>query len=210
MSGSRPRCVVADDHPALVSAVVDLLDETGFDVVATADDGQAALAAAAGAAPDLALVDYRMPRLGGGELVRRLRDACPEARIAVYTAEADASVVCEVLDAGAHAVVLKESPLGDLVRALESILVGRPYVDAALAGLALDGRLAPGGVPVLTTRELEVLQLLAEGLSHEAIASRLEIGSETVRTHARKAAGRLGARTRTQAVASAIRLGLIS
>jgi two-component system, NarL family, nitrate/nitrite response regulator NarL len=207
---SLPRCIVADDHPALVTAVVDLLGANGYDVVGTANDGQAALTAATDAAPDLALVDYRMPRLHGGELVRRLRQACPTARVAVYTAEADSSVVAEVLDAGAEAVVLKESPLGDLVRALDSVLAGRPYVDAALASVAFDGRLKAVGAPALTSRELEVLELLSEGLSHQAIARRLDIGSETVRTHARKAAGRLGAKTRTQAVASAIRLRLIA
>src|SRR5688572_5675392 len=205
---SLRRCIVADDHPALVSAVVDLLEEHGYDVAATAHDGTAALAAAAQHEPDLALVDYRMPRLSGGELVRRLRKACPQTRVAVYTAEADPRVVTEVLDAGAQAVVLKESPLGDLVRALDSVLSGRPYVDAALASIAIAGRNTVA--PALTPRELEVLELLAEGLSHEAIAQRLDIGSETVRTHARKAAGRLGAKTRTQAVASAIRLRLIA
>jgi DNA-binding NarL/FixJ family response regulator len=204
------RCIVADDHPALVSAVVDLLAEHGFDVAATASDGQLALAAAVEHEPELALVDYRMPRLGGGELVRRLRETCPATRVAVYTAETDPRIVTEVLDAGAQAVVLKESPLGDLVRALDSVLTGRPYVDAALASVALDRSRAGGTAPALTARELEVLELLAEGLSHEAIAQRLGIGSETVRTHARKAAGRLGAKTRTQAVASAIRLRLIA
>lgn len=204
------RCIVADDHPALVTAVVDLLGEHGYEVAAVAHDGSAALTAATEHQPDLALVDYRMPRLYGGELVRRLRDACPQTRVAVYTAEADPKVVTEVLNAGAQAVVLKESPLGDLLRALESLLSGRPYVDAALASIAIEGRAKAEGAPVLTVREVEVLELLAEGLSHQAIAQRLEIGSETVRTHARKAAGRLGAKTRTQAVASAIRLRLIA
>jgi DNA-binding NarL/FixJ family response regulator len=206
---SLTRCIVADDHPALVTAVVDLLSENGYDVVSTAGNGDAALAAATELEPELALVDYHMPRLSGGELVRQLREACPGLRVAVYTAEADARVVTEVLDAGAEAVVLKESPLGDLVRALDSILAGRPYVDAALASVAIDGRIRVGA-PTLTTREIEVLELLAAGLSHQAIADRLDIGSETVRTHARKAAGRLGAKTRTQAVASAIRLRLIA
>jgi two-component system nitrate/nitrite response regulator NarL len=206
---SLVRCIVADDHPALLSAVVDLLEEHGYDVAASVHNGEAALAAVAEHEPDLALVDYRMPRLGGGELVRRLRTVCAGTRVAVYTAETDPRVVTEVLDAGARAVVLKESPLGDLVRALDSVLAGRPYVDAALASVAIGGR-PDGAAPALTPRELEVLELLAEGLSHEAIAQRLDIGSETVRTHARKAAGRLGARTRTQAVASAIRLRLIA
>jgi DNA-binding NarL/FixJ family response regulator len=206
---SAPRCIVADDHPALVAALVDLLGDNGFDVVAAAYDGRAALRAARASAPDVALVDFRMPQLGGTELVRQLRAACPETRVAVYTAETDPAVVTAVLTAGADAVVLKESPVTDLVRALRSVLSGRPYVDAALATAAIEGRTRVGPAPELTPRELEVLTLLAEGLSHEAIGRRLDIGAETVRTHARKAADRLGARTRTQAVASAIRLRLL-
>jgi two-component system, NarL family, nitrate/nitrite response regulator NarL len=206
---AKPRCILADDHPALVAALVDLLEANGYEVVATARDGLAALEAARVSAPDVALVDFRMPHLAGAELVRRLRASSPGTRIAVYTAETDPEVVTAVLTAGADAVVLKESPLTDLLRALGSVLAGRPYVDAALAGAAIAGRARGRGTPNLTPREVEVLGLLAEGLSHEAIAKRLEIGPETVRTHARKAADRLGARTRTHAVATAIRQKLL-
>jgi DNA-binding NarL/FixJ family response regulator len=122
-------------------------------------------------------------------------------RVAVYTADADERVVSAALAAGADAVVLKEAPLPDLIRALEAALDGRTYVDPALAPL--------GGAPELRPRELDVLRLLADGLSHEAIGERLEITAETVRSHVRKASARLGASTRTQAVASALRLGLI-
>lgn len=203
-----PRCVIADDHPGLVAAVGDYLDEHGYQVVARAGDGLSALAHIAEHRPELALVDYRMPRCSGGELVRRIKDASPQTRVAVYTADADERVVAEALAAGADGVVLKEAPLPDLVRALSSIERGRPYVDPGLAVAAL-GR-APGRSGTqLTERELEVLSLLAEGLSHEEIGQRLQIAAETVRTHARKAAERLGARTRTQAVASAIRSGIL-
>jgi two-component system nitrate/nitrite response regulator NarL len=206
---AAPRCILADDHPALVAALVDLLEQNGYDVVATAHDGLSALEAARLAAPDVAVVDFRMPHLAGAELVRRLRMASPRTRIAVYTAETDPEVVTAVLTAGADAVVLKESPLTDLLRAIGSVLAGRPYVDAALASAAIAGRARGRGTPDLTAREVEVLGLLAEGLSHDAIAKRLEIGPETVRTHARKAADRLGARTRTHAVATAIRQKLL-
>jgi DNA-binding NarL/FixJ family response regulator len=200
------RCLLADDHPALVAAVGDFLSEQGFEVVGPAGDGWQALALADGERPELALVDFRMPRLAGGELVARIKEVSPATRVAVYTADADDRVVAEALGAGADAVVLKEAPLADLVRALTSILGGRPYLDPALADATFGGR---AGSTQLTTRELEVLTLLAEGLSHEEIGRRLEIAGETVRTHARKAADRLGARTRTQAVATAIRLGFL-
>ena len=99
--------------------------------------------------------------------------------------------------------MLKEAPLADLVRALEAALAGGSYLDPALQR---DG--VPSGK--LTARELDVLRLLAEGLQHEEIGRRLGISSETVRTHLRKASDRLGATTRTQAVATALRLGLIA
>jgi DNA-binding NarL/FixJ family response regulator len=205
MSTPIARCLVADDHPALVSAVADFLTDQGFEVIGPAADGAQALAAAESARPELALVDYRMPRSGGRELVRRLKELSPTTQVAVYTAEANEQVVADALAAGADAIVLKEAPLLDLVRALRSILDGHPYVDPALAGAAL----GVGRGPRLTAREADVLRLLAEGLTHEEIGERLDIASETVRTHARKAAERLGAKTRTQAVATAIRLELI-
>ncbi|HVM17233.1 MAG TPA: response regulator transcription factor [Gaiellaceae bacterium] len=206
MNGARATCLLADDHPALLVAVREFLDEHGFEIVAAVGDGDAAVAAAVAHAPAAAVVDYRMPRCGGRQLLRRLREASPETRLAVYTAEADQQLVAEALEAGADAIVLKEAPLLDLVRALVSVVEGRRYVDPALAMHVLE----PQSQTVsLTPRELDVLTLLAEGLSHEQIGERLQIGSETVRTHARKAADRLGARTRTQAVARAIRLRLL-
>ena len=197
------RCLVADDHPALTAAVSQYLEGCGFTVVGPAPDGRRALALARAEQPELAVVDYRMPRLAGIELVQALRDAAPATAVCVYTAEGDAALADGVLTAGAAAVVLKESPLADLADALEAARAGRTYVDPALRG-------GPRRRGSLTERELDVLRLLAEGLPHEEIGRRLGIGSETVRTHLRKASERLGASTRTQAVATALRLGLIS
>jgi len=198
-----PRCLIADDHPALTSAVSAYVSENGFEVVGPVADGQRAVALAADERPELALVDFRMPRLAGVELVAKLREVSPDTRVVVYTADADEQIATDVLAAGASALVLKEAPLADLVRALESTLAGGSYLDPALTRIA-----APA--TRLTQRELDVLGLLAEGLPHEEIGRRLGISSETVRTHLRKASDRLGASTRTQAVATALRLGLIA
>jgi DNA-binding NarL/FixJ family response regulator len=198
-----PRCLVADDHPALARAVCDYLSENGFEIVGSASDGRRALTLALETKPDVALIDYRMPLLSGSELVRQLRQATPATAIAVYTADADEAVAHEVIEAGAVALVLKEAPLADLVRALEAARAGVIYLDPALQ------RPGPAN-ETLTARELDVLRLLAEGLQHEQIGSRLGITAETVRSHVRKASDRLGATTRTQAVATALRLGLIT
>jgi DNA-binding NarL/FixJ family response regulator len=200
---SDPRCLIADDHPALTAAVSGYLAENGFEIVGPVSDGPRAVALASEEKPDVALIDYRMPRLAGLELVRALREASPETRIVVYTADGDERLATEVLGAGAVALVLKEAPLADLVRALGAALAGGSYIDPALTKSS-----SPSGK--LTPRELDVLGLLAEGLQHEEIGRRLGISSETVRTHLRKASDRLGATTRTQAVATALRLGLIS
>jgi DNA-binding NarL/FixJ family response regulator len=198
-----PTCLLADDHPALTVAIASYLNENGFDVVGPVADGRRAVALAEKTTPELAVVDYRMPRLAGVELIRALHEVSPETRIAVYTADADETLAYGVLGAGAVAIVLKEAPLADLVRALEAALAGNSYIDPALAKPA-----KPNGN--LTQREIDVLCLLADGLQHEEIGRRLGISSETVRTHLRKASDRLGAATRTQAVATALRLGLIS
>jgi DNA-binding NarL/FixJ family response regulator len=200
---SDTRCLIADDHPALTSAVSSYLSENGFEIVGPAPDGRRAVALAAEKKPDLALVDYRMPRLMGVELIAALREASPETRICVYTADGDEKLADDVLGAGAVGLVLKEAPLADVVRALEAILAGGSYLDPAVPRTT-------GRKGKLTERELAVLGLLAEGLQHEEIGRRLGISSETVRTHLRKACDRLGAATRTQAVATALRMGLIA
>jgi DNA-binding NarL/FixJ family response regulator len=202
-----PRCLIADDHPALVAAVADFLCENGFDIVATAPDGPAAVLATREHTPDAVLLDYRMPRLSGAELVRELRKAAPRAAVVVYTADADDRLVEEALGAGAAAIVLKEAPVADVARALGAVLAGGSYVDPALGIVSLTtGRVASE----LTRREADVLTLLAEGFTYEEIGRRLAISPETVRTHLQKASERLGASTRTHAVATAIRLGLIA
>jgi len=198
---NEPRCLIADDHPALTSAVSTYLADSGFEIVGPVPDGPRALALAQSEQPELALVDYRMPRLSGAELIAALHDAAPATRICVYTADADEQLAREALAAGASALVLKEAPLGELARALEAILAGESYLDPALA---------PAGPGPLTGREVAVLELLAEGLPHEEIGRRLGISAETVRSHLRKACDRLGATTRTQAVAKALRMGLIT
>jgi DNA-binding NarL/FixJ family response regulator len=196
-----PRCLLADDHPALTAAVSAYLSENGFDVVGPAPDGRRAVQLAADERPEVAVVDLRMPRLSGLDLVSALREAAPDTKLVIYTADADEHLAQDVIAAGANAVVLKEAPLADLVRALEAALRGASYLDPALTRSASSA---------LTKREIDVLELLAEGLQHEEIGRRLGISSETVRTHLRKACDRLGAATRTQAVATALRLGLIA
>ena len=205
-ASSNPTCVVADDHPALLGAVVSYLDASGFDVIGTAQDGARACSVIQELQPDVALVDFRMPRVSGAALVAQLREESPQVRLLVYTADAEENDVTAILSAGASGIILKEAPLIDLIRALNSALAGGTYVDPGLATAATS---PPGRSRALTAREVDVLALLAEGLSYEQIGLRLTISGETVRTHVRKATDRLGAGTTTEAVATAIRKRLI-
>jgi DNA-binding NarL/FixJ family response regulator len=203
---SNPTCVVADDHPVLLGAVVSYLSVSGFEVIGTAENGAQACSMIQELQPDVALVDFRMPRVSGPALVARLREESPGVRLLVYTADAEQEDVTAILAAGASGIVLKEAPMIDLIRALNSALEGRAYVDP---GLATAATTPPGRSRALTAREVDVLALLAEGLSYEQIGLRLSISGETVRTHVRKATDRLGAGTTTEAVATALRKRLI-
>jgi two-component system response regulator DesR len=148
-----------------------------------------------------------MPRISGIEVARRSRRSSPDTSIMLYTAYGDRALLMEALDAGARGFLLKEAPLGDLVRAVETVAGGGVYVDPVLAGVVAS---ATDKLPALTQRERDVLRLLADGLSNEEIGQRLFISAETVRTHVRKAMAKLDADTRTQAVATALRQSIIA
>ncbi len=201
-------CVIADDHPAMLTAVAEVLVKSGVDVVGRAADGQDALEQIEAKQPRVALVDVRMPRLSGIELAKRAATVAPNTSIVFYTAYGDRALLSEALDVGARGFVLKEAPLPDLVRAVERVAAGEAYVDPVLAGILVSAQ--SDKVPSLTQREREVLRLLADGLSNEEIGKRLFISPETVRTHVRKAMAKLDSDTRTQAVATALRQSLIS
>lgn len=206
---TRITAVIADDHPAMLTAVCEVLAEAGIEIVGRAQNGEDALAKIVARRPDVALVDVRMPRLGGVEVAREAVRQAPETGIVFYTAYGDRALVLEALDVGVRGFVLKEAPLQDLVRAIEIVARGGTYVDPVLAGLVATSRL-DGGLPALSQREREVLRLLADGLSNEEIGKRLFISPETVRTHVRKAMEKLDADTRTEAVATALRQKLIA
>jgi DNA-binding NarL/FixJ family response regulator len=202
-------CIVADDHPAMVEAVAEVLTENGYSVVGRARDGQEALQKIETRRPQIALVDVRMPRLGGIELARRAATSAPDTAVVLYTGYGERALLLEAMDAGARGFLLKEAPLGDLVRAMEIVVRGGTYVDPVLAGYLASPNVAEK-LPNLTQRERDVLRLLSDGLSNEEIGKRLFISPETVRTHVRKAMDKLNADTRTQAVATALRQSLIA
>jgi DNA-binding NarL/FixJ family response regulator len=202
-------CIVADDHPAMVEAVAEILADAGVSVVGRARDGEEALSKIEVRKPTVALVDIRMPRVGGIEVARRAAALSPSTAVILYTAYGDRALLIEALDAGARGFVLKEAPLSDIVRAVELVAAGGTYVDPVLAGFLASAH-ATDKLPSLTQRERDVLRLLADGMTNEEIGRKLFISPETVRTHVRKAMAKLDADTRTQAVATALRQSLIA
>jgi DNA-binding NarL/FixJ family response regulator len=202
-------CVVADDHPAVLEAVAEFLVQAGIEVIARARDGEEALEKIEQRKPQVALVDVRMPKLGGIEVTRRAQRSTPETSILLYTGYGDRALLTEALDVGVRGFVLKEAPMDDLIRAIQSVATGGTYVDPVLAGTLAASSIG-NKLPELTQRERDVLRLLADGLANEEIGKRLYISAETVRTHVRKAMDKLDADTRTQAVARALRDRLIA
>ena len=202
---SARTCLLADDHPAVIAFVRGVIEEHGLKIVGPATTGPEALALARDQRPSVALVDLRMPGVDGFELIADLLAVLPDLRIAIYTAEADAEVAHGALSAGARAVVLKDAPVADLRRVLAVLEDGGSYLDPALAGETLSGE-ALESRPKLTEREMLGREQVLDSMD---IGEQLSLGPETVRTHVRKASKRLKASTRTQVVATALRLGLI-
>ena len=204
------RCVIADDHPAIIDAVSRYLAEVDdVEIVAQAQDGDEALALIQEHAPDVAIVDIRMPGTGGIDIARKLSAEGSTTAVILYTGHGERSLLLEALDAGARGFLVKEAPLDDLARAIRTIGDGGTYVDPALAGV-LAGPQATDRLPTVTKREREILRLLADGLRNEEVARQLEISPLTVRTHVKNAMQKLEADTRTEAVAKALRDSLIS
>jgi two-component system, NarL family, nitrate/nitrite response regulator NarL len=205
---STVTCVIADDHPPIVDAAMRYLTAAGFVVVATAHTGEQALEAVERHAPSVCIADVQMPHVGGLELVRRVTRLAPNTAVLLYSGFSDRALVMDALDAGARGFALKDGPLDDLARAVDLVAAGKVYIDPVLAGTlagAGDRSRAP-----LSPREREVLRLLAAGGSYGEIGSTLFLSPDTVRAHAHKAMTKLGARTRTEAVAVALRNALIA
>ena len=202
-------CVVADDHPPILDCLVRFLSAAGFDVLATAPDGVRALDLVVSLGPLVCIADVRMPKLDGLELSREIAKSAPQTAVLLYSGVSDQGLVSDALDAGARGFALKDAPLEDLGRAIDTVASGGMYVDPVLAAALASSRRTDVRTG-LSEREREVLRMLAEGGSYAEIGSTLYLSPDTVRAHSQRAMTKLGARTRTQAVAVALRDGLVA
>jgi DNA-binding NarL/FixJ family response regulator len=200
--------VFADDHPPLREALAAILPQHGIDVVAVASDGEEAVTVITAHQPSVAILDVMMPRLDGIEVARRVARVAPETGVVLYTGYGDRSFLLDGLRAGALGFVSKGAPTDELIRAIELVADGEPYVDPQVAAAVVSVSVE-AGLPALSPRERDILRLLSEGKSNAEVGEALHIAPDTVRTYVRRAMKKLEAETRTQAVAIAIRLSLI-
>ncbi len=218
--GDAPlRVLLADDQRLVRESLATMLGLLGgIELVATAADGEEAVRLAVEHAPDVALMDLRMPRVDGIEATRRLRERAPAVRVIALTTFADDESVLGALRAGARGYLTKDAGAEDIRRALFAVASGEATLDpavqhhvvAALAGEGAAGG-GPGGDELpdgLTPREAQVLGLIAQGLTNHEIAERLFVSPTTVKSHVNHLFAKTGVRDRAQAVTYAFRAGL--
>ncbi|MCX5436827.1 MULTISPECIES: response regulator transcription factor [unclassified Streptomyces] len=214
------RVMVVDDHPMWRDAVARDLAEAGFDVVATAGDGEQAVRRAGAAAPDVLVLDLNLPKKPGVQVCKELVGADPALRVLVLSASGEHADVLEAVKSGATGYLLKSASTEELTDAVRRTAAGDPVFTPGLAGLVLGEyrRLAsePASAagagepkaPQLTERETEVLRLVAKGLSYKQIAERLVISHRTVQNHVQNTLGKLQLHNRVELVRYAIERGL--
>ncbi|WP_077087722.1 response regulator [Mycobacterium rhizamassiliense] len=207
------RVVVGDDHPLFREGVVRALSSSGsVTVVGEADDGAAALELIKEHRPDVALLDFRMPGMDGGEVAAAVRSQELPTRVLLLSAHDESAIVYQALQAGASGFLLKDSTRAEIVKAVLDVAQGQDVVAPALVGgltAEIRHRAAPSA-PVLSAREREVLNLIARGQSIPAIAGELFVAPSTVKTHVQRLYEKLGVSDRAAAVAEAMRQGLLN
>jgi DNA-binding NarL/FixJ family response regulator len=200
-------CLIVDDHEVVREGLrLSLSRAAHIRVIGEAGDGASAVELAERRRPDVVIMDVRMPGMDGLEATRQLTERVPDAKVLIFTAYSEKSLLSRGLDSGAKGYILKEAPHQTLVRAIEKVAAGEGYVDPALMPAFLAGK---DREDMLTAREREILQLLADGMSNADVAGKLFISQETVKSHVRHILSKLEADTRTHAVAIALRDAII-
>ena len=201
------RVLVVEDHHVVRQGLVALLNVVdGIEVVGEAADGVEAIAQFRKFQPNVTLIDLRMPRLSGVEVIQRVRMETPAARFIVLTTYDGDEDIFRALQAGARAYLLKGMTTDDLVSTIRAVHAGRSHIPPAIAQ-----RLAERvGTEELTPREFDVLEQIVRGCSNKEIATALDISEATVKTHINSLLGKLGVTDRTQAATAAIQRGIVT
>lgn len=209
------RVLLADDHALFRAGIASLLQAWGLEVVAQAGNGREAFELACETRPDLVLMDIGMPVCNGLEATRLIKTARPEIKIVIVTVSDDDDDLFEAIKSGADGYLLKNLSEDELSHTLEAIAAGEPALSPALAARIIVEFARPHSAdPVspgddLTTRERDVLQLVASGSTNREIAASLVVSESTISFHVKNILAKLHLKNRTQAVAFAIRTGLV-
>ncbi len=215
---SLVRILIADDHPFLRTGLRHVLEEqSDFRVAGEAGDGREAVRLAQQERPDVAILDIGMPNLNGIEAARQICDSVPGIAVVVLSMHSDESYVLRALKAGARAYLLKESAEADLVAAVRAVSQGKAFFSPAVSQMLLNDymrqmreRAVEDSYELLTPREREILQMIAEGKSNKDIANLLNLSVYTVETHRAKLMQKLNLRSVPELILYAVRKGIIA
>ncbi|MEO0494500.1 MAG: response regulator transcription factor [Actinomycetota bacterium] len=209
------RLMLADDHRMLREGLSRSMSEHGFDVVGEARDGVEAVNMAYSLNPDVILMDVSMPEMDGVEACRQVRSAVPATKVVMLTMHADQEVLANAIRAGACGYLVKDCSTEEIAGAVRMASSGETALSPQLAASMLDEVRKLDMAPtreerVVTKREEEVLQLIADGCSTSEVADQMYISQKTVKNHLASIYQKLDARDRTQAVLQAVRMGIVS
>jgi two-component system, NarL family, response regulator NreC len=212
------RILLADDHTVMRRGLRLLLEsQPGYSVVAEAADGREAISQAEATQPDVAVMDIAMPNLSGIEAAQRINAALPNLAVVILSMHSDEGYVLRALKAGAKGYILKDSAEGDLIEAIRAVHQGKTFFSPEITQMLvadhvreIRARGAEDRYDLLTAREREILQLLAERKSAKEIAASLHLSPYTVETHRRNLQEKLNLHSQAELILYAVRKGLIS
>jgi DNA-binding NarL/FixJ family response regulator len=211
---NRIRILLADDHKIFLDGLRSLL-EPGFEIVGMVEDGRALVSLVQKLRPDVIVVDISMPSLNGIEAVRQIKKLDPQVKVVFLTMHADVTYAIRAFEVGVSGFVLKHSASSELLTAISEAIKGRTYVTPMIAGELMQSymegaRRQPDATQQLTSRQREILQLLAEGCSVKKIAEVLNISVRTVEFHKYGLMSKLNLKTNSELVQLAIKYGIIA
>ncbi|MHB8085543.1 MAG: response regulator [Dehalococcoidia bacterium] len=208
------KILIVDDHPVVREGIGSMLKrEPDFKIVGEATNGLEAIEKVRELSPDVVLMDLRMPEMDGVEAITKIKEEKPEIKFIILTTYSDDEYIFKGIAAGARAYLLKDAPRDELFKAIRAVSRGESLIQPVVASRLLDklaelSKKTPSS-EMLSERELEVLRLMASGVSNKDIAEQLSITQSTVKTHITSIFQKLNVTTRTEAVTTALRKGMI-